>query len=187
MKIIKISFLLCFLAFSAYADDEKTYVFEAKGEFGEELKELIQKHSKDENVKINIYEKNQNVGDSRFLGTGINTNIKYTAEKGKKIFLEKCARCHGENGEKRAYGTSAKLKNIDAEAIAVRVAKYTSDFDFGGANKGLMQQIAAKTSSTEVGYVIAYLKGENSYIFKSSREKNTEIQTSPTEHGTYLK
>ena len=160
MKIIKISFLLCFLAFSAYADDEKTYVFEAKGEFGEELKELIQKHSKDENVEINIYEKNQNVGDSRFLGTGINTNIKYT---------------------------SAKLKDIDAEAIAVRVAKYTSDFDFGGANKGLMQQIAAKTSSTEVGYIIAYLKGENSYIFNSSREKNTEIQTSPTKHGTYLK
>ena len=50
-----------------------------------------------------------------------------------------------------------------------------------------MQQIAAKTSSTEVGYIIAYLKGENSYIFKSSREKNTEIQTSPTKHGTYLK
>ena len=83
MKIIKISFLLCFLAFSAYADDEKTYVFEAKGEFGEELKELIQKHSKDENVEINIYEKSRihEVKPSR---------RKFSFKRGKKRGFGRC-------------------------------------------------------------------------------------------------
>lgn len=166
MKILKISFLVCFLALFANANDDKTYIFEAKGEFGEELKELIQKHSKDENIEVNIYENKKDVGDSRFLGTGINTNIKYTAEEGKRIFLENCAKCHGKNGEKRAYSTSKKLKDLTAEEIAVRVAKYTSDFDYGGVNKHLMQQVAAKTSSKDVGYVIAYLKGENLYFSK---------------------
>ena len=40
--------------------------------------------------------------DGRFLGIGIDKNIEYSASIGKSMYDNKCARCHGEKGEKRA-------------------------------------------------------------------------------------
>ena len=81
MKIFKISFLACFFAFNLNAADkagDDTYVFEAKGEFAKELKSLIEKHSKDENVTVNIYKNTPNAkGNIISGGTKINRNINY--------------------------------------------------------------------------------------------------------------
>lgn len=187
MRILTTSFLASFLAFGLLnAAEQDTYIFEAKGEFAKELKDLVEKHSKDENVSINVYQAPHK--DSRFLGIGIDKNIKYRADEGKKIYMKNCASCHGENGEKRAHGVSRKLKDITADEIALGISGYSADPEFGSKLKYLMQPIAAKTTARDVGYIIAYLKGEDSYIFQSFiPEENSKIQTTPTEQGTYIK
>ena len=188
MKIFKISFLACFFAFSLNAADkasDDTYVFEAKGEFAKELKSLIEKHSKDENVTVNIY-KNAPVAGSKTHSGKVNRNINSLKERGGAIFAEKCASCHGENGQKKAYGVSRKLKDMDAKEISIAMSQYTTDLSYGGKMK---ISIAAKTGATELGYIIAYLKGDDSFLYdsSSSRSTNTEISTAPSEQGSYLK
>ena len=69
------------------------------------------------------------------------------------------------------------------------MSQYTTDLSYGGKMKNIMQLIAAKTSATELGYIIAYLKGDDSFLYDtpSSRGANTEISTAPSEQGSYLK
>lgn len=191
MKIFKISFLACFFAFNLNAADkasDDTYVFEAKGEFAKELKSLIEKHSKDENVTVNIY-KNAPAASGKAYGGKVNRNINSLKERGGAIFAEKCASCHGESGQKRAYGASRKIKDLSGKEIAMAISQYTTDLSYGGKMKNIMQSIAAKTSATELGYIIAYLKGDDSFLYDSpsSRSTNTEISTAPSEQGSYLK
>ena len=172
------------------ANDEESYVFEAKGEFAKELKALVEKHAKDENVQINVYENKNtnNVGDSRFLGVGINKNIEYSAKIGEEKYKAQCAECHGVKGEKSASTGSKRLSNMSGKDIFASFNSYLSDGSHGGSARIIMQGISAKTSSTDLGYIIAYLKGEDDFIFNSAREvENSQISTSPTEQGTYIK
>ena len=69
------------------------------------------------------------------------------------------------------------------------MSQYTTDLSYGGKMKNIMQPIAAKTGATELGYIIAYLKGDDSFLYdsSSSRSTNTEISTAPSEQGSYLK
>lgn len=179
----KFSFILCACILSlTHAEDN--YVFEAKGEFAKELKTLIEKHAGEQNASINIYQTQTN--DNKVLGTS--SNIKYTSEQGKEIFLKKCASCHGKDGSKRASGSSKILKNLSAEEISLALSSYSADYEFGGKYKLLMQKVANSTTSTEIGYIIAYLKGENSFLYgKDTANQNTNIQTTPTEQGIYIK
>ena len=51
-----------------------------------------------------------------------------------------------------------------------------------------MQPIASKIQSQELGYIIAYLKGEDDFIFQTSDEPNdSDISSSPTSQGAYIK
>ncbi|MCR8699840.1 c-type cytochrome [Campylobacter ureolyticus] len=185
-KLLKLSFLACLFVSFCNANDE-TYIFEAKGEFAKELKALVEKHSKDEDVEVNVYKTNSNVGDSRFLGIGINKNIDYSAEQGKKIYDKKCLECHGEKGTKRSYVGVRKLSKMSGKEIYYSFQAYYSDPSHGKAGRVIMQPISASTSSEELGYIIAYLKGEDDYIFKDKAMENTNISRNPTNQGTYLK
>ncbi|MSN96167.1 c-type cytochrome [Campylobacter sp. FMV-PI01] len=174
MKSFKFSFLLCFLISLMQAQD--SYTFEVSGEFAEELKELVQKHAKDENISINIY-KNQTPSKT--------PNLKSSIEEGQKIYQSKCLKCHGKNGERRAYAGSRKLLNMSASEIYHSFQSYYSNPNHGGSGKIIMQPISASISNEDLGYIIAYLKGENDFI--SAKAKNTDISRKPTTQGTYLK
>lgn len=185
-KLLKLSFLACLFISFCDANDE-TYIFEAKGEFAKELKTLVEKHSKDEDIEVNVYNATPNVGDSRFLSIGINKNIDYSAEQGKKIYDKKCLECHGEKGDRRSYAGARKLSKMSGKEIYYSFQGYYSDPTHGKAGRIIMQPIAASTSSEELGYIIAYLKGEDDYIFKDKAMENTNISRNPTNQGTYLK
>ena len=187
MKFFKVSFLVCFLLGVLFANDD-TYVFEAKGEFARELKELVQKHSKDGNVSVNVYQKapaSDEVGYRKVGGM---------ANAGREIFMKKCAKCHGENGEKKAYGTSQRLKDMSGEEMVVNLRAYTNDGEHGGRFKMIMQAEALKVTDKEMMAIIAYIKGEDDpYLNKSFGggvywdRQNRPVQTTPTEQGSYLK
>ncbi|MDA3055113.1 MULTISPECIES: cytochrome c [unclassified Campylobacter] len=189
MKILKLSFLACFCACALLGanEPEESYVFEAKGEFAKELKSLIEKHSKDENITVNVY---KNDGSKGRVLNSIKHNPAAAKEEGAKIFAAKCASCHGSNGEKRAHGVSKKIKNLSAGEIAMAISDYGSDYEYGGKKAFLMNPIALSTTSTEIGYIIAFLKGDTSFLpggSSSARGGNTDISTTPSEQGSYLK
>lgn len=190
MKIFKISFLVCFLLGFIFAEEE-SYVFEAKGEFAKELKELVQKHSKDGNVSVNVYEKAPNANGAPVSGY---RQVGAMSEAGRKVFMQKCASCHGEKGEKRSYGVSARLKDITGEEIATNLHSYITDSEHGGKFKMIMRTEAMKVQDSELDLIIAYIKGEDDpYLNRSFiggaywENQNKPIQTTPTEQGSYLK
>ena len=186
MKIFKIAFLVCFLSAFLFGD---TYVIEADGKFADELKEVVQKHSKDENSSVEIYKKS--TGDLEKQGY---QKVGAMANRGKEIYMQKCFSCHGETGEKRAYGVSQPLKNMTGEEIAVSVHSYINDEDHGGKFKMVMRSQSMKLTDGDLDFIIAYIKGEDdpylnrSFIGGSYWEnQNKPIQTTPTEQGSYLK
>ncbi|CZE48506.1 c-type cytochrome [Campylobacter geochelonis] len=189
MKLFKLSLLVSFSLFLSLnaASSDESYVFEAKGEFAKELKSLVEKYSKDENVTVNVYENSVPHKDSRFLSTGVDRNIDYTAKEGEKIYKANCLACHGEKGEKRTSATAKRLSKMSGEEIYYSFQAYVSDLSHGGGQRIVMAPIAARISSKELGYIIAYLKGENDFIFKNDDLQNTNIQRNPTNQGTYLK
>lgn len=184
MKIFN-SFLVCFLFLTFTNAQEESYIFEAKGEFAKELKELVEKHSKDENIEVNVYKVPENL-DTKDI-TGVKQDKNYLAKEGERIYKNKCLKCHGEKGTKKsAYGVQ-KLSDMSGDDIFISFKSYYSDAGYGGSQRITMQGISASTTSEEIGYIIAYLKGEDSYIFKSHRQQNTNISRNPTSQGTYLK
>jgi len=186
---MKRSLLVCFLLLS-FLKAEESYVFEAKGEFAKELKELVEKHSKDEGVDIKVYQApsgNQNVGDDRFLGIGLNTQIQYSKEQGEKIYNDNCLKCHGENGTKRSASGVRRLSQMSGEEIYMSFNAYVNDPSHGTGHRVTMAPIADRITSTELGYIIAYLKGEDDFIFRKYEQTNTNISRNPTTQGTYLK
>lgn len=126
--------------------------------------------------------------DGRFLGIGIDKNIEYSASIGKSMYDNKCARCHGEKGEKRAGIGTKKLTQMSGKEIFASFNAYLTDPSHGKASKLVMQPIASKLQSQELGYIIAYLKGEDDFIFQTSDEPNdSDISSNPTSQGAYIK
>ena len=187
MKIFKISFLVCFLSAFLLGD---TYVIEADSELAEELKSVVQKHSKDENSSVNIYKKNS-TGSLEKQGYH---KVGAMADAGKKIYMQKCASCHGEMGEKRAYSVSQPLKDMTGKEMAINLRAYTNDGSYGGRFKIIMQTQALKVTDDDMKLIIAYIKGEDDpYLNRNFiggaywENQNKPIQTTPTEQGSYLK
>ena len=187
MKFMHFSLLACLLTFSLKAADEPSYIFEAKGEFAKELKSLVEKYSKDENISINVYEKAPETdGGGKFLNIGVDSKRRYSVEKGRELYAKNCASCHGEDGNKRAYGTSKKLTKVSAEDIEAAFSGYLNDSDYGGNMRNLMKTVAAKTKYSDLGAIIAFLKGKDALQYKGSEQENSDVSTTPTQ-GSYLK
>ena len=187
MKFMHFSLLACLLTFSLNAADEPSYIFEAKGEFAKELKSLVEKYSKDENISINVYEKAPETDSGgKFLNIGVDSKRRYSVEKGRELYAKNCASCHGEDGSKRAYGSSEKLTNISAEAIEAAFSGYLNDSEYGGNMRNLMKTVAAKTTYNDLGAIIAFLKGKDALLSSDSSTENSDVSTTPTQ-GSYLK
>lgn len=174
MKIAKLAISLLVVS-NLVAND--SYVIEADGEFGKELKSLVEKHAKDNNLSVKIYEKSNSQDDKsgRFLNIGIDKNANYSSTKGKELYEKNCKSCHGENGAKRAMGVSQRLSDMSGDDIANSMAGYRGDVQFGGRLKYIMAPIATRMSLRDLGHIIVYLKGENA--FARDDDKGNEIRT----------
>ncbi|MFL1707277.1 c-type cytochrome [Campylobacter sp. MOP7] len=185
MRFHKISFFVCFVSIFTLNASEPSYVFEAKGEFAKELKALVEKYSKDENISINVYEKQLESDNGKFFNIGIDNNRKYNVEKGRELYDKNCASCHGEDGNKRAHG-SEKLTKLSAEDIEAAFSGYLNDPSYGGSTRELMKMVAARTAYKDLGAIIAFLKGADALGNKENIKENKDISTTPTQ-GSYLK
>lgn len=176
-------FLLSLFLLSSLIANEETYVIEAKGDFGRELKELVEKHSKDNGVEVNIYE---GKSENSYKNT---KTLEFAKEQGERIYKDNCISCHGDMGTKRSNASVRKLSKMDAGDIYVSFRSYLSDPSYGSsAGSMIMSPIAGRITDTQLGYIIAYLKNDTTYVWGSSKPKeNTNISRNPTSQGTYLK
>ncbi|WP_086247241.1 c-type cytochrome [Campylobacter vicugnae] len=168
-----------------------SYIIEADGEFGKELKALVEKHATDNNLSVKVYEnsnkqpsKFEDDEDDRFINIGINKNANYNSDKGKELYDKNCKSCHGEKGTKRAMSVSERLSDMSGDDIADSMAGYRGDAQYGGRLKYLMRPIAIKMSLKDLGHIIAYLKGDNAFAIDD--DENDDIKTTPTTQGSYL-
>lgn len=177
--------LALFFAFSyLMANDTNSYILDADGEFGKELQELVKKHSKDNNISVNIYKAQPDEVDKRLINIGINPNQNFNLARGQELYKRQCAHCHGNKGEKKPFGSSRKLSKLSAKQIVDIVGNYADDASYGGKNKQLMRPAAMRVSHRDLGDIVAYLKGENALIF--TNKGNAPISTKPTKQGVYI-
>ncbi|MFW5618796.1 MAG: c-type cytochrome [Campylobacter hyointestinalis] len=103
MNLLKKSLLFASLATVLCAADDSSYVIEAKGDFGRELKALVEKYAADENVSINVYKKAPQDSSGGFINIGVDKNRGYNAARGEALYNENCLHCHGEKVQKELW------------------------------------------------------------------------------------
>ena len=110
-----------------------------------------------------------------------------TASLGEELYLKECAKCHGARGEKSAYGASGKLSEMSSEDIFVSFRAYVTGATLGG-KAIIMQPIASRISSRQLGYIISYLKDDEKYIWRSGSDEveDTDISREKTPQGVYI-
>lgn len=165
------------------------YVIDTVGKSQEQIDSIVKSLPKDSNIIFKNSETTTDVGDSRFLGIGLNTNIDYNAKKGEEIYSKNCKSCHGAFGEKRILSTSSSLKDLTSEQIFNRFRKYGVDATYGGNLKHSMQPVSKRLNQESLGYIIAYIKGqEDPFLSGDSNDdiKNSDISTEITDRGSYI-
>ena len=71
----------------------------------------------------------------------------------------KCAACHGANGEKHALGKSKIIKDMSQEQLVTALRGY-QDGSYGGAMKALMKGQVASMSDEEIHAVAKHISNK---------------------------
>lgn len=184
-------------AFSFGADEDKTYIFKAKGKFAQELKELMKKHEKDgdieiEEVKPDFYNKSSHQKSSpNMIDSFLNTeDLSGDIGYGKNIYDSKCSRCHGEFADKSSYPSARILKTLSKEELYYALRSYKTDATYGGVSKFIMNQQALGMTTPEMISVSAYiysLSHPTSEAIEPLNKKEEEIEKKEGVQGTYLR
>lgn len=88
-------------------------------------------------------------------------------ELGKKIYVSKCQTCHGQKGEKAAYGTSKVLNTLSYEDMKFAINDYTSydpknpEDTYDNGNAIIMRPYAANITNYELQNIKNYLDSIN--------------------------
>lgn len=190
--MFKFALVIVFLlTFGFSADDEKTYVFKAKGKFAQELKELMKKHAQDGDIEIQEVQNKRSFGqqatsivDSFLNNEELSGDIAY----GKQIYDKTCYRCHGKQAEKSTYASVRSLNTLSKEELYESLHSYKTDALYGGSNKFIMREQAVGMTTPEMVSVSAYIYSLSHSKKEATRpigkkSTNTEEQV----QGTYLK
>lgn len=139
--------------------------FELKGEFGEEIKAILKKYSKNlgsRDIQVVREDADLTIQEKSFLqsliGTGevASSSQKYNLENGKKLYNRDCASCHGEKGE-IAVAKKAPINTWSAQNIADEIKSY-QDQSFQGQSRFVKNQIAQRYTKKDMEDVGAYVE-----------------------------
>ena len=139
--------------------------FELKGEFGEEIKAILKKYSKNlgsKDIQVIREDADLTIQEKSFLesliGTGevASSNQKNDLENGKKLYNRDCASCHGEKGE-IAVAKKTPINTWSAQDIADESKSYQNQ-DFQGQSRFIKNQIAQRYTKKDMEDVGAYVE-----------------------------
>lgn len=172
---MKKKFFLLLACISFLFSAEDTYVFEAKGDFAKELKQLVEKHSKEEKINVKVYKKGEKKAKKHAI----------LFEDGKKLYDKQCKSCHGEQGTKKAYNVSGIIKDMSFDDIDTVFGQFLSD-DYDGKYAFIMKPVAAKTKKDDLKSIAYYLNDGKVQSDEDEEYYHEEPETY-IQQGSYLK
>lgn len=178
-----------FCASALFAAQNGEYYIEAEGEFGKELEELVAKHSKDGNVTVRVVRGAEDTSTrdgrkKRMINIGVDKGQDFNIARGEKLYLARCASCHGVKGEIKVGGKTRRLNEMTGQQINDAIIGYANNPDYGGDSRHIMRTYAVATNYRDLGDMIAYIKGGSAFIY--SNQENRPISRKPTKQGTYI-
>jgi cytochrome c553 len=78
--------------------------------------------------------------------------------EGKKLYNNKCARCHGEKAEKSSYVDARNLITLSKDTIVEQLRGYKRDSDYGKNTGLIMRAEALSISDKQMKDVAAYIE-----------------------------
>lgn len=122
---------------------------------------LKKDNTEDENKKVDVKNIDYKKLASKLEEEKEQEQAETNFEDGKNVYQKTCQRCHGEFGEKKAYGSSRPLKTLSAEDLQVSIRDYKlSQYDRGRAM--IMKPYTNMVTKDELEGIAAYLKSINS-------------------------
>ena len=159
------STLICALAINGALYAGECICFELKGEFGEEIKAIMKKYSKNlggDNIKVVREDADLTPQERSFLasmlGSGeISENKRgINLENGKKLYERDCASCHGERGEV-SVASQKPINTWKANDIADEIKTY-ADQSFQGQSRFIKSQISQRYTKRDMDDIGAYVE-----------------------------
>ncbi|OCR15321.1 c-type cytochrome [Helicobacter pullorum] len=139
--------------------------FELKGEFGEEIKAILKKYSKNlgsKDIQVVREDADLTIQERSFLESLIGTGEvapsakQANLENGKKLYNRDCASCHGEKGE-ISVAKKSPINTWSAQNIADEIKSY-QDQSFQGQSRFVKNQIATRYTKKDMEDVGAYVE-----------------------------
>jgi len=78
-------------------------------------------------------------------------------QEAKTLFLEKCSRCHGEHGEKVAFGRTRIIRDMKHDEFLLAINGYKNK-TYGGQLKYFMAHFVEKLEEEQIELIINYLE-----------------------------
>lgn len=156
--------LACALALSNILHAAERVCFELKGEFGEEIKAIIEKYSKNFSGDLQIVREDSDLTpqERSFLESIVRTEQvtqnkqNKMLENGKKLYNRDCASCHGEKGE-ISVANQNPINTWSASDIIDEVKTY-ADQTFRGQSRFVKNQIAQRYTKRDIQAIGAYVE-----------------------------
>ena len=76
---------------------------------------------------------------------------------GETLYKNKCASCHGLDGEKKALGTSGPINNLTNQEIVDALVSF-KDGSYNGKFKSVKRSLMNKLSEDDIPVVSAYMQ-----------------------------
>ncbi|WP_300691265.1 MULTISPECIES: c-type cytochrome [Helicobacter] len=160
-----LSAFVCAAVLSSTLPANECVCFELKGKFGEEIKAILQKYSKNlgsKDIKVVREDADLTLQERNFLdsllGTGSVASTAKTAdlEKGKKLYERDCANCHGQKGE-IAVASKPAINTWKASEIASEIKTYQNQ-SFEGQSRFIKNQVAQRYTRRDMDDIGAYIE-----------------------------
>ncbi len=160
-----LSALVCAAVLSSTLPANECVCFELKGEFGEEIKAILQKYSKNlgsKDIKVVREDADLTLQERNFLdsllGTGsVAANSRGAdLEKGKKLYERDCATCHGQKAE-IAVASKKPINTWKASDIASEIKTYQNQ-SFEGQSRFIKNQVAQRYTKRDMDDIGAYIE-----------------------------
>lgn len=141
--------------------------FELKGEFGDEIKAILQKYSKNlgsKDIKVVREDSDLTVAERSFLESLMGSakvsapagGKAYDLENGKRLYDRDCASCHGVNAEVSLSGKAA-IGTWKPEDISLELRDYQLG-QYDGPSRFVKQSIATTYRKKEMDDVAHYIQ-----------------------------
>jgi cytochrome c553 len=132
--------------------------FKLEGEFGKELKALIEKHQGQLPV-VQMKKESSSSGLSTFFSSskGVEMTQEQRLANGKRIYDNKCSFCHGQKAELAGSGTSQAPNSFSKDDLEYSIYKYATDEDHGGSMRMIMSQYVDTLSKDDIKSVSEYI------------------------------